>query len=166
MTNTNVRADATNDAGIRRRMRPEKQWLAAQHVQQNRFRGVVSAGIDRDGATGALDTFLRIAAALDMHMMLEEKVHFRALQGLRADGRAEIEELIAEHDVIRRDPAGIRRLLWANDGVKALIEFDDLAARLALHELIEEKLVARVMDRTPERLFPFESSTFKTAREW
>ena len=165
MTNTNVRADATNDAGIRRRMRSEEQWLAAQHVQQNRFRGVVSAGIDRDGATGALDTFLRMAAALDVHMMLEEKVYFPVLQGLRADVRAEIEELIAEVDVIRRDPAGIRRLLWANDGVKARIEFDDLAARFTLHELIEEKLVARVMDRTPERLCPFESRACRTARE-
>jgi len=122
--------------------------------------------IENPQATGALDNFLRMAAALNMHMMLEEKVYFPALQGLRADERAEIEELIAEHDVIRRDPAGIRRLLWANDGVKARIEFDDLAARLAFHELIEEKLVARVMDRTPERLCPFESSACRTAREW
>ncbi len=134
-----------DDAGLRLRMRGEERRIASQHDQLDELCAAVSTRIDREGALASLGSFLRLVAALDAHMTLEEEIYFPALHGLRAGIGAELESLIAGHRSLRSDAAEIRKMLWSDERQNARFAIDRLAKSISKHELREEALIARVM---------------------
>ena len=90
-------------------------------------------------ARRARSEFLRLHDALEAHFVVEERMHFPALHGLRPDLDAELAEFVEEHKTFRTALDAIASTLERRDLARAGKALDQLVARLAAHEGREEK---------------------------
>ncbi len=135
---------ASEEAGLRMRMRGEERRITSQHEKLDVFCREVYSRIDKDGARLAMNDFLLFSAALDAHMTVEEDIYFPALHGLRPDIGDELAGLVAEHEELRVGLDEIRRALKRDDGPEARLALDQLARRVSTHEIAEEDLIALI----------------------
>jgi hypothetical protein len=135
---------AIEQPGLEKRMGKEARRISSQHRQLDVLYGVVADALQRGDARSSRAGFERFCDALDAHFSLEEGFYFPALHGMRPELGAELAELAREHGELRAlleelrprfDGAGL-------DGCAAAL--DAFAARLARHEGVEERLVARI----------------------
>lgn len=140
----------TADRGLRARMRSEERRINAQHERIDTFCHDVMRRIDQVGAARSIEDFLQLQHALEAHMSVEDEIYFPALHGLRPEAGPELAVLIDEHEEMRREVEGVRRLLVADDLERGRQALGALTSRIERHELVEEELIARVSTPTED----------------
>lgn len=78
--------------------------------------------------------------------MIEERIHFPALHGLRPELDTELAELVVEHRYFRDRLDRLAKVL-ENAGIEeGGRQLNELVGRLSAHELREEQLVKKVAE--------------------
>lgn len=134
------------DAGLKLRMRSEERRISSQHRQLEELFDRVLESLSVGGARRAVNDFLLFSTALEAHMSVEEDIYFPALHGLRNDVGGELEELIQDHEKLRRQLDQLRQVLASDRKAESDTLLDELARDIDRHELVEEELIARIAE--------------------
>ncbi len=131
------------------RLAHEARRIASQHAYLDALEATTLRSLERGDPVEMRQALDGFHGSLESHFALEEKVHFPALHGLRADLEPELLVLIREHEGFRSTlsqlGAEARRSL--PDPAELAAAFRELAAALGRHEQREERLLAATQPR-------------------
>ncbi len=138
--------EATNDLGLRLRMRSEERRICSQHKQLGILFEWVLDSLEAGGPRKTIGDFLLFQTALEAHMSVEEEIFFPALHGLCNDLEDDLPNLVSEHSDIRTILAGVKQRLHAADTDDSRLALLNLATRINSHERQEEDVISRVTE--------------------
>ena len=131
------------EPGLTLRMKAEARRIANQHSRLEELRGRVTAEISRLSLQTARSAFERFAVALEDHFAVEEKFFLPALGSLDPEVGRAVEELLGEHQLLRRRVSDLMDHFAAGNGFACAILLDALIGELRAHERDEERVLAR-----------------------
>ncbi len=141
-----------DEPALKRRVEQFAVRLCGQHRQLDEFFAEVISAVGRGSLISARATFTRFYEALDAHIALEDRVFFPALRGLHPRITSELVRFVEDHDGFRRSLDELSDLLAEGSVEEFSGTFDRLAVVFSQHEEREERLMAKLVGQSADRL--------------